>query len=154
MRSSKPTTGQAVPLAKWHGLVRLFLTPQFFKFLMVGGLAAFLHWMARYLLTPLIGYVWALVLAYAFGIFVGYTLNAWLVFSEAKTKRRQQVIYFTVFNLLMAPVVIGVAYVLSEYVFKWAGWTYHPREFAHAIGVASPIFFNFLLHKFFTFKGG
>ena len=136
------------------GLMSLFVSWQFIRFVLVGGVAAVLHWLARYLLNPLTGYVAALVLAYMIGIAVGYILNALFVFSDAKTRRRKQIAYFVAFNLLMAPVVIGVAYILSEYVFARFTWMAHPREIAHAIGVASPIFINFLLHKFFTFKGG
>jgi putative flippase GtrA len=133
---------------------RLFVSWQFLKFLLVGATAAAVHWLARFLLTEPVGYEWALVLAYGVGIAAGYGLNAAFVFSQAVTTRRQQVVYFVVFNLMMAPVVIGVAYLLSEYVFPSAGWTYNSRGIAHGIGVASPIFINFLLHKFFTFKGG
>lgn len=135
------------------GLISLFFSTQFLKFLLVGGLAAFLHWYARYLLTPLMGYVWALCLAYAIGISVGYVLNAVFVFSKAQNARSKQIGYFVLFNLLMAPVVIVLSYLLSEVVFASVGMSYHPREIAHGIGVASPVFINFLLHKFLTFKG-
>lgn len=132
----------------------MFLSVQFLKFLVVGATAALAHWLARFLLTGPVGYEWALVLAYTVGIAVGYYLNAVFVFSDAVTTRRQQVTYFVAFNLMMAPVVIGIAYALSEYALPAIGWTYNPRGVAHGIGVASPIFINFLLHKFFTFKGG
>jgi putative flippase GtrA len=137
-----------------RSVLDLFVSWQFLKFLLVGATAAGVHWLARYLLTEPVGYEWALVLAYGVGITVGYCLNAVFVFSEAVTTRRQQVTYFVAFNLMMAPVVIGIAYALSEYLFPAIGWTYNPRGVAHGIGVASPIFINFLLHKFFTFKGG
>ena len=140
--------------ANARSLLGLFLSVQFLKFLVVGATAALAHWLARFLLTGPVGYEWALVLAYALGIAVGYGLNAVFVFSDAVTTRRQQVTYFVAFNLMMAPVVIGIAYALSEYAFPAIGWTYNPRGVAHGIGVASPIFINFLLHKFFTFKGG
>lgn len=138
---------------KPRNLVGLFLTWQFVWFLVVGLSAAIIHWTARYLLTPVIGYEFALVAAYAIGIAVAYILNAKFVFADALNERRQQVVYFVGFNLLMAPFVVGIAYGLSEHLFPQIGWTYNPRGIAHAIGVASPIFVNFLLHKFFTFKG-
>lgn len=135
-------------------VLELFVSWQFVKFVLVGATAASIHWLARYLLTAPIGYEWSLVLAYALGIAVGYGLNAAFVFSNAATTRRRQVLYFVAFNLLMAPFVIGISYALSEYLFPAIGWVYNPRGVAHGIGVASPIFVNFLLHKFFTFKGG
>lgn len=155
--NDEPPTGTPTARRKpanARAVLSLFLSVQFLKFLLVGATAALAHWLARFLLTGLVGYEWALVLAYAVGIFVGYGLNAVFVFSDAVTTRRQQVTYFVAFNLMMAPVVIGIAYALSEYAFPAIGWTYNPRGVAHGIGVASPIFINFLLHKFFTFKGG
>ena len=144
---------QPPPTGKPSSVIGLFLTRQFLAFLAVGLTAAIIHWISRYLLTPVIGYELALIIAYAIGIIVAYCLNASFVFSTAANKRREQVVYFVGFNLMMAPFVIGIAYGLSEYLFPRIGWSFSPRGVAHAIGVAAPIFVNFLLHKFFTFKG-
>lgn len=154
-RSAKrPDNDVATPGLSVQSFLSLFFSQQFLKFLLAGGVAALTHWYARYALTPALGYVSALVVAYAVGIAVGYILNAWLVFSNAKTTRAKQMRYFVLFNLAMAPIVILLSYFLSEFAFSSSRMTYHPREIAHALAVTSPIFINFLFHKFFTFRGG
>jgi len=128
-----------------------FMTRQFALFLLIGGGAAGLHWLARVVIDVFTGYLVALVLAYAVGISAGYILNALFVFSSNRERRAREILLFTSFNLSMLPVVLGVSWTLSELVFPTIPLTWHAREIAHAIGVITPVFANFLFHKFVTF---
>lgn len=128
-----------------------FISRQFALFLLVGGGAAVLHWLARVFIDLFASYFVALVLAYGVGIAAGYTLNAMFVFSSNKEQRAREVFLFSAFNIAMLPVVLGVSWTLSELLFPAIGMTWHAREIAHAIGIITPVFANFLFHKFVTF---
>lgn len=133
-------------------VLRHFLTGQFLGFVLVGGVAAVGHWLARIAIDRYVSYLTALVLAYPVGIALGYILNVTFVFSGNPDRRVREVSTYALLNIAMFPVVVAVSWVLSEAVFPALEMTYRPREIAHAIGVLSPVALNFLLHKFITFR--
>jgi len=135
-------------------ILRPFLTAQFLRFVMVGGVAATGHWLARIAIDRHVSYLAALVLAYPVGIALGYLLNVTFVFSSNPDRRLKEISTYALLTIAMFPIVIAVSWGISELVFTPLGMTYHPREIAHAIGVLSPVAISFLLHKFLTFKTG
>lgn len=127
-----------------------FLTRQFVLFLMVGGLAAFLHWLARIALSHWFTFPVAVVLAYAVGMGVAFSLNALLVFPGSDKPRHLQARDFVLVNLAFLPVVWGASVLMEKPVTSW-GLPY-PQAVAHGVAVLLPTLLTFLIYKFFAFK--
>jgi putative flippase GtrA len=134
-------------------LLSLYVSVQFGRFLLVGGVALALHWLSRFIFNWFVGYGWAIVLAYGVGMFVGFILNKVYVFPYSERPLHFEASFFLLVNIVAFPVVWAVAYILGEWVFpKWM-----PKELAlalgHAFAIVLPVFANFALHKFITFRG-
>lgn len=133
-------------------LAELLLTRQFGLFLVAGGLAAVIHWGSRIVLNEFMDFRIALVIAYAIGIASAFWLNKWFVFPESGRELTSEIRYFVFFNVAAFPLVWGASVFLAEHVMPRSGFTWHPREVAHAIAIALPLVVNFFLHKFVTFR--
>ena len=133
-------------------LARRFLSAQFVKFLIAGGLAALLNWSARFLFSTWFSYGWAVLLAYLIGLSSGYVLNAWLVFPKSGQTRRREIAYFVGVNLMSLPLVWGLSVGLGDFLFP----TIMDRSLAQAlgngIGILSPVALSFVLHRKLTFR--
>lgn len=124
---------------------------QFAAFLVVGGTAAFVNIVSRYLLNVFFSYDIAIVIAYCIGITTAYTLNRAFVFTGSRLSAGQY-IRFVFVNIVMLGQVWAVSVGLAEYIFPWIGFTWYPHDFAHVIGVASPAVTSFFAHKYFSFR--
>jgi energy-coupling factor transport system substrate-specific component len=136
-----------------RNVVALYASAQFGRFLLVGGAAVLIHWLSRFLFNWFVPFGWAIVLAYCVGLAVGYVLNKIYVFPYSDRPVNVEIFLFIVVNLAAFPLVWVVAYVLGEWVLpRWFG-----REVALAVGhglaIGFPVFLNFALHKFITFRG-
>lgn len=133
-------------------LRKLYVSWQFVQFLAVGGIAALLHWLARFAFNVYFSFTIAVVLAYAVGILVAFTLNRLFVFPQSSRPMHQELTLFTIVNIAAFPFVIVISIVLGRYVLTG----FLPSEWAHAIGhgigVLSPVLVNFAVHKLITFK--
>lgn len=127
-----------------------FLSRQFLLFLMVGGLAAFLHWLARIALSHWFSFSVAVVLAYCVGMAVAFSLNALFVFPSSDKPRHLQARDFVLVNLAFLPVVWGVSVLIERPVAEWG--VPYPQAVAHGIAVVLPTLLTFLIYKFFAFK--
>jgi putative flippase GtrA len=134
-------------------ILSLYASAQFGRFLLVGGVALALHWLSRFIFNWFVSYGWAIVLAYAVGMFVGFILNKVYVFPYSERPLYFEASVFVLVNVVAFPLVWAVAYVLGEWVLqRWMS-----REIAlasaHAFAITLPVFANFALHKFITFRG-
>lgn len=127
-----------------------FLTRQFLLFLMVGGLAAFLHWLARIALSRWFSFSTAVVLAYCVGMAVAFTLNALYVFPGSDKARHLQARDFVLVNLAFLPVVWLASVQLVKPLTVWE--IPFPEAIAHGMAVLLPTLMTFLIYKFFAFK--
>jgi len=131
-------------------VIRHFFTKQFFGFLAVGGLAAFLHWLSRIILNMWMSFSSAVIVAYAVGISVAFILNSFFVFPKSSKPKRKQARDFVMVNLAFLPVVWGAS-IVFERGLRSIGVMYS-QALAHGIAVAIPMFATFLIYKFFAFK--
>ena len=132
-------------------MLKHFVSSQFAGFLLVGGLAAFLHWLARILLSLVMPYSWAVFLAYGVGMGVAFALNSLYVFPASDKPVHKQARDFLAINLAFLPVV----WVTSLQLNKWLigrGIAHYSEEIAHAIAISLPVMATFLLYKFFAFR--
>jgi len=129
-----------------------FLTPQFAKFLLVGGVAAGVNFGARILLSIDMSYGWAVFVAYLFGMTTAYFLSKIWVFDETGRSIASEAYYFTFVNIIAVIQVWFISVFLAEYLFPRIGVNNHSEEIAHFIGLSVPIFTSFLGHKYMSFK--
>lgn len=122
------------------------------KFIAVGGLAALVNVLCRIVLGWLMPFEMAVVLAYGLGMTTAYLMNRALVFQSSGQITGQQIVRFTLVNLLALIVVWAVSVGLLRFVFPWIGFSWHAETVAHAIGVASPVLSSYLLHRNYTFR--
>lgn len=135
-----------------YGLIRPLLSRQFGLFIFAGSMAALIHWCSRIAFNQYMDFRVALVFAYAVGIAIAFLLNKLLVFPESGRELRGEIQYFVLFNIAAFPLVWGASVFLAEYAMPTAGFSWHPREIAHAIAISLPLVLNFYLHKFVTFR--
>jgi putative flippase GtrA len=131
----------------------LYLSRQFGRFLVVGGLAAIVNWLSRFAFNVVMSYAAAIVAAFAVGMAVAFVLNKRYVFPYSRRPVAAEMSFFVLFNLAAFPVVWAIAYVLGERLLPGL----LPRQLALALGhgcaVAVPALVNFVLHKSITFRG-
>jgi putative flippase GtrA len=132
-------------------VIRFFLTRQFLRFAMVGGVAAVLHWLARIVLSAWMPLSPAVVGAYGVGMAVAFGLNSVFVFPDSPKPRLLQARDFLLVNLSFFPLVWLMTLGLSAW-FRSLGWLDIADMLAHGISVVVPAFLTFLFYKFFAFK--
>lgn len=129
----------------------IYLSRQFLLFLLVGGVAALLHWLARIGFDVWFGYLTSIVLAYFVGLIVAFILNRVFVFPKSNRSMSFEISAFTIVNILAFPVVVAVSYVSSEMLLRHFLSLDLARLIGHGAGVISPVLVNFAAHKFWTF---
>lgn len=132
-------------------MIRHFLSIQFLGFLAVGGLAAFLNWIARIVLSTWLPFPVAVGLAYLVGMASAFLLNKRFVFPRSTRPMGKQIRDFTVTNLLFFPVVWFVA-IWANVLLIRSGWSLYREALAHAFALSIPMFATFLIYKFLAFK--
>ena len=132
-------------------MIKYFFTKQFLGFLAVGGLAALLNWLARLLLSVWLPFSWAVIVAYAIGMFVAFLLNSFFVFPKSEKARHAQARDFVLINLSFFPLVWLASVQVNNWL-KTIGMVSHSEELAHAIAISLPMLATFLIYKFFAFK--
>jgi len=132
-------------------VLKHFFTIQFMKFVIVGTVAAALHWLARFYLDTFMSFNMAVVLAYGVGMLVAFLLNAILVFPDSVRPMVKQCRDFTFINLAFFPVVWFLS-LLFHKIFLGLGFTDLSDDIAHALAIPVPMLATFLFYKFFAFK--
>lgn len=133
-------------------LFSLYLTRQFGKFLVAGGLAALANFASRFAFEPQLGFWASVVAAYGVGFLTAFFLNKAFVFRASGKPLHKEIGWFFLFNALAFPVVVGASIVLNAYVFgRWLPENLSQAG-AHGIAIMLPVFVNFAAHKFVTFQ--
>lgn len=138
--------------SKVGGLFALYRSPAFGRFLLIGAAALALHWSARLLLSLWMPFGQAVIVAYGLALAAGFELNRRFVFPPSGRQRRREVLWYVGVNLAMFPVVYLLARLLGEGVFSHLLARGQAEALGHGAAIAAPVFLNFALHKFFTFR--
>lgn len=120
-------------------------------FLLTGGFAASVNLVARYLLTPAIGFGTSVVVAYMFGMVVAYVLFRAVVFGRSGRSVASESYRFVIVNVVALCLVWLISISLDRIIFPFIGFTWHARDFAHLIGVLAPAVSSYIGHRSFTF---
>jgi putative flippase GtrA len=125
---------------------------QFAAFVATGSLAAATNLLARWLLNFMMPFELAVVLAYLAGMAVAFALFQRVIFGNPGTPLKRRVIRFTQVNMLGMALAWAVSILMARTVLPFIGWTFHPFEVAHLVGVAAPTFSSYFLHRGYTYR--
>jgi len=133
---------------------KLFLTPEFARFLLVGVVAATVNFAIRIVLSLYLTYGWAVFIAYLFGMTTAYFLSKIWVFETTGRSIASEAWLFSIVNIVAVAQVWGISIGLAHYIFPQIGILKYSEEIAHIIGLSVPVFTSFLGHKYMSFKKG
>ena len=125
---------------------------QFAKFLVAGGLAAAGNFGSRFLFSKYVDYEYAIVFAYLVGMFIAFILMNGRVFSGSKASLLNQVLKFSLVNVLAVFQTLVISLLLAYWLLPVMGITDYVEAIAHFVGVLVPVISSYYAHKYFTFK--
>lgn len=126
--------------------------PPLVRFLALGGVAAGVNFVARWLLQPVIGFEASVAAAYICGMIVAYNLFRLFVFGASGRSVASEAWRFVVVNLVSMVLVWLISVSLARYIFPAIGFRFFADDIAHFIGVLSPAVTSWIGHKRYTFK--
>ena len=127
-------------------------TERFFRFAVTGGAAAVVNIFARFGLSHVMRFEFAVALAYLIGMVIAFLLACRFVFPTQNLPLGRAFTRFASVNVLSLAQVWLVSVGLAELIFPRIGFHRHPETTAHLIGVASPVIISYYAHKHFSFK--
>jgi putative flippase GtrA len=107
---------------------------------------------SRILLSFLMEYAIAIVVAYLAGMATAFVLNRRFVFKEHSMPLRRQLLWFTTINLFALAQTLTISLLLARIVLPMLHVVRHDEEIAHAFGIVVPILSSYLGHKHLTFR--
>lgn len=128
-----------------------FLTPQFRRFLVTGGIAASLNVGSRMIFDLFMPYSAAIVLAYLTGMVTAYLLARRYVFTDSERHHAESTVRFAIVNAFGIAQTWLVSIALGDHLLPSLGITSHAHDLAHLAGVAAPVFTSFVAHRRWTF---
>lgn len=130
----------------------MVLEPKVIRFLICGGLAAFINWAARIALSPYLPFIESIVAAYLVGMIAGFILYRMVVWPASGKDWHQQLTPFIVVNLMGAGVVLISTLALVQVASIIGSRSAVIEAFAHGAAIAIGAAFNFYGHNRFTFS--
>lgn len=127
------------------------MSSEFLRFALAGGIAAAANILSRWLMSSVLRFDVAVVIAYLIGMLTAFFLNRAFVFEKSHRRMSSEAMRFVLINLVALVQVWIVSVGLVEWVFSWIGFTWHADLIGHTIGVISPTVTSYVGHKKFTF---
>lgn len=121
------------------------------RFVLAGGIAAVLNWVAGRVLAPIFGLDAAVVMGYCVGMITAFLLNRAYVFEKSGRPAGQEFFRFALVNAVSVVIVWAVTSLLARVIFPSLAFRWNSEAIAHAIGILSPIIPSFLMHRAFSF---
>lgn len=125
---------------------------EFFQFLMVGGFSAGVNFISRIGFSQLVSYRYAIILAYLVGMITAFLLSKHYVFEKSGRPFKDELIDFTIVNIIAVIQVWLISVGLAEYFFPYINFSFYPEEIAHLIGLGIPVISSYFGHKYFSFR--
>lgn len=127
------------------------MTAEFFRFVVVGALAALANIGSRMLFGLWLPYLPSIVLAFLVGLSTAFLLNRSWVFARSGKHWINEASWFTLVNLLGLAQTVCISLLLARYVLPALGQVSLVETTAHAVGVVVPIATSYLGHKYLSF---
>lgn len=124
---------------------------RFHRFLLVGGFAALVNFLARIGLNHFMSFRWAVFVAYLFGMLTAYLLSRFFVFEPSGRHPAHELFWFSLVNVAAVIQVWLISVGLAEYLFPAIGFDWYRDAIAHAIGLAVPAVTSYFGHKTLSF---
>lgn len=125
--------------------------PAFAMFVAIGGFASLVNLLVRIAINRFTSYEVAIVAAFFVALLTAFELNRAFVFRDAQGRWWPRFGRFFLVNLVALVQVLVISVGLARFLFPAVGMTFHPDTVAHGIGLVSPLFTSFWLHRIFTF---
>lgn len=120
-------------------------------FILAGGTAAAANLAARFALNAFLPFEAAVALAFLVGMTVAFVLYQGAVFGNPRTPLGGRIWRFCVVDAVAIAITLAVSSLLARWLLPSIGWTFHPFEVAHFVGVGAPAVWSFFAHKHLTF---
>lgn len=127
---------------------------QVFRFLLLGGTAAAINWLARFPLSLVLPLSWAVLVAYMIGMSAGFVLYRSYVFQNSSRRGTQQIVDFVAVNALSAVLVLGLTWLFLSMMPSEAAPVELREGLAHGLAIGCGAVSNFFGHKLLTFRTG
>jgi putative flippase GtrA len=127
------------------------VSSEFFRFVLAGAVAAAANIISRWLLSSIMPFEAAIVVAYVIGMITAFSLTRQFVFEKSERHVRSEALRFVLVNLAALLQVWIVSVGLADWVFPKIGLVWQAELIAHVIGVLSPVVVSYFGHKYFTF---
>lgn len=124
----------------------------FVLFLLTSGTSVVVNLVLRYLLSRVVFFEAAVMLAYIGSTLVAFFLARTFVFAGESWK--SELGRFALVNVVGMIQVVLVGMLLLRVVFPMVGVHWHEEELAHFLALASLSFTSFHLHRRFSFRNG
>jgi energy-coupling factor transport system substrate-specific component len=121
------------------------------RFLVCGGTAALINWLARIAFSSVMPFAPAIVAAYAIGMLAGFLLYRTWVWPASERSWQRQVMPFITVNLVGAGIVLVVALALVWLAAALSERNALTEAFAHGSAIAVGAVVNYVGHNRFTF---
>jgi energy-coupling factor transport system substrate-specific component len=125
-----------------------------FNFLICGGSAAAINWLARIILSLFLPFLPSVLIAYGIGLVVGFVLYRFVVWQANKAPLGRQIARFLIVNAGGAATVLIVSLGLTaggDLLWKDPGVV---EAIAHGIAIGLGAVANYYGHSRFTFAAG
>lgn len=133
-------------------MIHTFKNEQFVKFIIVGGIAAFVNFCSRIFLNLYFNFSISILIAYIFGMLTAFLLNKLFVFRKSNQVIYKSILYFVLVNIIAVIQIWAISKFLAEIFFPLVNISLYKYEAAHAIGIIIPIFTSYIGHLKFSFK--
>ena len=127
------------------------ISGEFLRFLLTGGIAAVINLGSRYLLSSVVSFESAVVLAYLIGMTTAYVLARRFVFQRSGRSPAQEFKRFAIVNAFSLILVWSISVVLARRLFPALGMVRHAEDVAHFVGVMAPAVASYFGHRAYTF---
>ena len=101
---------------------------EFAQFLVVGGVAALVNFVARIVINKFVSFSVAVALAYPVGMLTAFVLSKYYVFEQSGRHHLHELRDFTIVNLFAIVQVWLISVGLAEYVFPAIGYHFYARS--------------------------
>ena len=123
------------------------------RFLVAGGIAALVNWLARFPVELVLPYFAALLVATGIGMTCGFLLYRAWVFPGSTRPLGRQIRDFILVNLTGQATMLAVAALARQLLISIDVGTLVAGASAHALGIAVGAVVNYLGHRHVTFAG-
>lgn len=121
-------------------------------FLACNGVAAAFNFGSRLMLSRVLSYPVAIVVAYLFGMVTAFILSRTIVFRATEGSVGQQMGWFVLVNVAAVIQTLLVSLLFARALFPALAIRWHPETVAHAFGIAVPAVSSYLGHKHLSFR--